>query len=499
MRLKEWLLELDCELVQGDLEQEVEDVVYDSRKAKPRTVFVCMKGANVDSHNFIPEVLKKGVRVLVVESSEKAPFGLPIPGDIVLPSEVTVLKVKNGRNALALLSAARFGYPARKMITIGVTGTKGKTTSTHMIKSILEAAGEKAGLIGTNGALVGGEHYATMNTTPESYILQKYFDRMVKAGCRYMVMEVSSQSYLMHRVDGIVFDYAVFLNISNDHIGPNEHKDFAEYLYYKKQLLQNSRVALVNRDDPHFEEIVTGAAAEIKTFALDAPADFRAEHIQYIRESDFVGLGFQIAGDFALDLKVNVPGRFNVYNALAAVGVCSYFKLDRERMCHALEHMKVDGRMEIVYKSGKCTVIVDYAHNAVSMEGLLKTLRDYHPRRLVCVFGCGGNRSRDRRYSMGEIGGRLADLSIITADNSRFERVEDILSDIKIGMAKSGGNYIELPDRREAIEYSMANAEDGDIIAIIGKGHEDYQEIEGIRHPFLDRTVVEETVKKLGI
>lgn len=489
MRLKEWLSELDYQLIQGDLEQEVEDVVYDSRKAAPGTVFVCMKGANVDSHAFIPEVLEKGVRVLVVEEGETAS----------LPFDVTVLKVKNGRNALSLLSAARFGYPARKMITIGVTGTKGKTTSTYMIKSILEAAGEKTGLIGTNGALVGSERHATMNTTPESYILQKYFDKMVKAGCRYMVMEVSSQSYLMHRVDGIFFDYAVFLNISNDHIGPNEHKDFAEYLYYKKQLLQNSRIVLVNRDDEHFEEITEGAAAEIKTFALDAAADFTAETIRYIREPDFVGLGFHTSGAFDLDLKVNVPGRFNVYNALAAVGVCSYFKLDKERMCHALEHMKVDGRMEIVYKSARFTVIVDYAHNAVSMESLLKTLRDYHPRRLVCVFGCGGNRSRDRRYSMGEIGGRLADLSIITADNSRFERVEDILSDIKIGMAKSGGNFIELPDRREAIEYSLAHAKEGDMIAIIGKGHEDYQEIEGVRHPFLDRTVVEEAAKKLGI
>ena len=387
--------------------------------------------------------------------------------------------------------------PARKMTAIGVTGTKGKTTTTYMIKAILEAAGQKTGLIGTNGAVIGENHYPTKNTTPESYILQEYFAKMVEAGCRYIVMEVSSQSYLMHRVDGLFFDYGIFLNISNDHIGPNEHASFEEYLYYKKQLLKNCRTALVNRDDPHFDAIVEGATAEILTFSLEQAADFTADDIHYVREHDFVGVEFQTHGRYESDLRVGIPGKFNVDNALAAAGVCSFFDLPKEKVCHALEHIQVDGRMEIVYKSAKCTVIVDYAHNAVSMESLLLTLRDYKPKRLVCVFGCGGNRARDRRYSMGEIGGKLADLSIITADNSRFEKVEDILADIKVGLAKTDGKYVEIPDRREAIEYSLSHAEDGDIIAIIGKGHEDYQEIEGVRYHFLDREVVQETVKKL--
>ena len=364
-------------------------------------------------------------------------------------------------------------------------------------KAILEAAGQKTGLIGTNGAVIGENHYPTKNTTPESYILQEYFAKMVEAGCRYIVMEVSSQSYLMHRVDGLFFDYGIFLNISNDHIGPNEHASFEEYLYYKKQLLKNCRTALVNRDDPNFDAIVEGATAEILTFSLEQAADFTADDIHYVREHDFVGVEFQTHGRYESDLRVGIPGKFNVDNALAAAGVCSFFDLPKEKVCHALEHIQVDGRMEIVYKSAKCTVIVDYAHNAVSMESLLSTLRDYHPKRLVCVFGCGGNRARDRRYSMGEIGGKLADLSIITADNSRFEKVEDILADIKVGLAKTDGKYVEIPDRREAIEYSLSHAEDGDIIAIIGKGHEDYQEIEGVRYHFLDREVVQETVKKL--
>ena len=474
------------QLQQGSLDAEVTGITCDSRKVQPQNVFVCIRGNRMDGHVYAEEAVERGAAVLVAERELEG-----------IPEKVTVLVVKDSREALAQLSCAWEDDPAQHLVTIGVTGTKGKTTTTYMIKAILEAAGQKTGLIGTNGAVIGENHYPTKNTTPESYILQEYFAKMVEAGCRYIVMEVSSQSYLMHRVDGLFFDYGIFLNISNDHIGPNEHASFEEYLYYKKQLLKNCRTALVNRDDPHFDAIVEGATAEILTFSLEQAADFTADDIHYVREHDFVGVEFQTHGRYESDLRVGIPGKFNVDNALAAAGVCSFFDLPKEKVCHALEHIQVDGRMEIVYKSAKCTVIVDYAHNAVSMESLLLTLRDYKPKRLVCVFGCGGNRARDRRYSMGEIGGKLADLSIITADNSRFEKVEDILADIKVGLAKTDGKYVEIPDRREAIEYSLSHAEDGDIIAIIGKGHEDYQEIEGVRYHFLDREVVQETVKKL--
>lgn len=486
--LNDWLKELKYELVQGELEIPVKEVVYDSRKAGEEAVFVCMKGTNVDSHDFIPTVLAAGTKALVVERE--------VPG---IPEDVTILKVENGRNALALLSAARFGYPAEKMVTIGVTGTKGKTTTTYMIKSILEACGKKVGLIGTNGAVIGDKHYATKNTTPESYILEQYFDEMVKAGCEYMVMEVSSQSYLMHRVDGLTFDYGLFLNISNDHIGPGEHESFEEYLYYKKQLLKHCKTAIVNEDDEHFDEIVKGAPSKIYTFSLERPADFEASGIRYVTASDFVGLVFQMMGSYELEVKVNVPGRFNAANALAAVAVCSFFDLPKPKVSHGLENLKIDGRMEIAYKSSRMTVIVDYAHNAVSMESLLRTLRDYKPKRLVCVFGCGGNRAKERRYSMGEIGGKLADFCIITEDNSRYEDVQEILTDIKVGLSMTSGTYIEIPDRRKAIEFAVSHAREGDMIAIIGKGHEDYQEIKGVRYPFLDRQVVQETVEKLGL
>ncbi len=525
MKIAEGLAGLNYQVLLGDDSVEVSEVIYDSRKAEPGAVFVCIMGTKIDSHDFIPQVLEKGTRVFVVEKE-------PDAGTMALLRDaqagpVTVIRVENARSALAHLSAARFGYPARKMTCIGVTGTKGKTTTTYMIKAILEAAGKKVGLIGTAGAVIGEHTYPTANTTPESYELHRYFAQMVKEGCEYMIMEVSSQGLKMHRVDGIEFDYGLFTNISNDHIGPNEHASFEEYLYYKSKLLNLCRVGLINRDDEHYAEIVKqveetmaaygeaakllpgGAAADAAfeiaadgkyacyTYALDNKADFMADDIRYVSEPDFVGLDFKVSGKYDLEVRVNIPGRFNVYNALAAVSVCSFLDLPKEKICHALEHLYVNGRMEIVHTSERCTVIVDYAHNAVSMESLLLTLRDYHPKRLVCVFGCGGNRSKDRRYSMGEIGGRLADLCILTADNSRFEKVEDILTDIRGSIEKTGGAFVEIPDRREAIEYSIVNAQPGDMIAVIGKGHEDYQEINGVRYPFLDRQVIEEVVAKL--
>ena len=490
MKISESLSKLSYTLLAGDRDASVREVVYDSRKAVPDGVFVCMKGSRRDSHDYIPQVLEAGVTVLVVEKELE---DLPC----ALPEGVTVFKVDNAREALAHLSAARFGYPARKLTCIGVTGTKGKTTTTYMIKAILEAAGKKAGLIGTAGAVIGDRTWPTINTTPESYELHQYFAKMVEEGCEYMIMEVSSQGLKMHRVDGISFDYGIFTNISRDHIGPDEHADFDEYLSCKSRLLDLCGVGLVNRDDEHFQEITKGRTCKIRTYSLDNPADFRASDIRYVREPDFVGLEFLVGGQANLDVKVNIPGRFNVYNAMAAVCLCGLLKLPPEAICHGLEHIYVNGRMEIVHTSAKFTVIVDYAHNAVSMESLLNTLRDYHPRRLVCVFGCGGNRSKDRRYSMGEIGGKLADLCVVTSDNSRYEKPEDIIADIRGSIEKTGGAYVEIPDRREAIQYSITHAQPGDMIAVIGKGHEDYQEVNGIRHPFLDRQAIKEIINKM--
>ncbi len=494
MKFREWLKDLNYEVLQGDLDTEAEDVVYDSRKAVPGTIFVCLKGTRIDSHGFIGDVAAQGVKAFAVER------------DVELPEGTTVVKVASSRHALAMMSAVRFGNPIRKMISVGVTGTKGKTTATHMMKAILEAAGKKVGMIGTTGAVIGDEVFPTMNTTPESYQLQEYFSKMAEAGCEYVLMEVSSQGIKMHRTDGLEFDYGVFTNITPDHIGPDEHADFEEYLYYKSRLFTMCRTGIANRDDEHFEAIVKDrTCGKLYTYGRKEGGekpDFYGSRLRFVSEPGFVGTEFDLeekATGAVMDLRLGLPGEFNVDNALAAASLCRAMGISEDAIREGLEHVRVNGRMEIAYSSEKCTVIIDYAHNAVSMESLLETLRAYHPKRLVCVFGSGGNRSKERRYSMGEIGGKMADLCILTADNSRYEKTEDIIADIRSHLEPTGGAFVEIPDRREAIYYSLSHAQPGDMIAIIGKGHEDYQEINGVRTHFLDREVVEEAVKELGL
>ncbi len=486
MRLCQLLENVSYELKQGKEDVEVTSLVYDSRKVEPGSVFLCISGTKNDAHQFIPAAVKAGAAAVVVEK------------DVEVEESVTVVRVDSARAALARMSYIYFGCPTDQMITIGVTGTKGKTTTTHMMKAILEKAGKKVGMIGTNGAYIDGKLYPTKNTTPESYELMNYFRQMVEAGCQYMIMEVSSQGLKMHRVEGITFDYGVFTNISPDHIGPDEHKDFEEYLYYKSRMLKICRHGIANMDDEHFEQAAKDHAGSLMTYGLNPKADLYIDHVKYLSEHGFLGIAFDLEGEANYHVRVNIPGLFNAYNALAAICLAQELKLDRNAVTEALNEITVNGRMERVY-TGEFSVIVDYAHNAVSMHSLLETLRAYEPGRLICLFGCGGNRDKSRRYDMGEIGGRMADLCIITADNSRWEKVEDILNDIKTGLAKTEGNYIEIPDRREAIRYGIEHAKPGDMIAMIGKGHEDYQEVEGVRHPFLDSAVAKECLAECGL
>ncbi|MDD6282896.1 MAG: UDP-N-acetylmuramoyl-L-alanyl-D-glutamate--2,6-diaminopimelate ligase [Oribacterium sp.] len=497
-KFSDWLNDINYTVVHGNPDKvEVSEVVFDSRKAAPETVFVCMKGANVDSHSFLPEVIRQGTSAIVVEEeSEKLPVSLED-----LPDGVALIRVDSAREALAKLSAARFGYPAREMTVIAVTGTKGKTTTAHMIRSILETAGKRCGIIGTTGVEYCGRHFETKNTTPESYDLHSYFRKMRDAGCEYLVMEASSQGFKLHRTDGIQFDYGIFTNIEPDHIGPNEHKDFAEYKYYKSMIFRQSKVGLLNLDADYADELLQNAPCKMYTFALDRTADFMGSSIEHVHTDQFTGVEFQVRGRnrLQLDVKLDLPGRYNVYNAMAAISVCSLIGIDSHRILEAMRYVKVDGRVEIAFKNSRMTVIVDYAHNAMAMENLLSTLRAYHPKRLVVVFGCGGNRSKERRYGMGETAAKMADLSILTADNSRYEKTEDIINDIKSTLVPAGGKYVEVPDRREAIQYAMTHAEDGDMIAVIGKGHEDYNEVNGVRTHFLDREVIEETARQFGL
>lgn len=485
MNLTTLLEGLSYECVQGTLDISVEKVVYDSRTVDETHestdwLFVCIKGLNSDGHSYAAQMVSKGARVLVVSR--------PVPE--VIGKEVTVIQVSDTRYALAFISAAYFGHPANRLTTIGITGTKGKTTSTYLVKSILENAGCKVGLIGTIEVIIGDAHIPAYNTTPESYLLQEYFARMVEAGLDTVVMEVSSQALMLHRTQGFVFDYGIFTNLAQDHIGHGEHESFEEYLGCKRLLFRQCRVGIVNGDDAYVKQVTEGHTCELKTFGLSEGCMLRAENLTLVNNGGSLGVSFETKGLTELETQLATPGKFSVYNALTAIAICQNFGVSENAVIKALRSAKVKGRIEPVEVSDKFTLLIDYAHNAMSLKSLLATLKEYQPNRLICVFGCGGNRSRQRRFEMGEVSGQLADLTIITSDNPRFEEPMDIIADIRTGIEKTDGEYVEIPDRREAIAYAIAHGQPGDIIVLAGKGHEDYQEIKGVKYPMDERDLI---------
>ena len=488
MKLRKICEEIEYTLLQGSLETEVRDIIYDSRKIAPETMFVCMVGAVTDGHKYIPDAVEKGASVIVLEKEEEA---------AQIPENITVLKVESARLALALMSAALFDHPARKLVTFGLTGTKGKTTTTYMIKKVLEMAGKKVGLIGTIGAMVGEEHLSSKNTTPESYELHRMFAAMVEAGCEYVVMEVSSQGLKLDRTAGILFDYGIFTNLSPDHIGPAEHASFEEYMECKSLLFRQCRIGIVNADDEHVEGILKGHTCEVKTVSAEKEADLMASDIGFINEDGKLGMHFKVSGCMDCQAKVHIPGRFSVYNSMVTMLVCHLAGISDEAILEGLSKVQVKGRVEMLPVSKDYTLIIDYAHNEVSTRSVLTTLMEYHPKRLICVYGGGGNRSKLRRYDMGEVTGEMADLCVLTCDNPRDEEIRDINNDIKVGLARSNGKYIEIDDRKEAIAYCMKNAKPGDMIVLLGKGHEDYQEIKGVKYHFDEREAVAEILDEM--
>lgn len=486
MRLDKLLEKIEYELVQGSLETEVTDIAYDSRKIQPGMLFMAIDGTVSDGHKYIPDVVEKGASVVVVEK------------EIPLPHEgVTVVRVENGRAALSYMSQAYFDYPASKMISIGITGTKGKSTTTYMVRDMIEKAGKTCGIIGTIGVSIKGKVTPTSHTTPESYDLQRHFHDMVEAGCDYMVMEVSSQGIKMDRVAGMHFDYGVFTNLTPDHIGPNEHADFEEYKWCKSRLFTMCDVGIINKDDPHGKDMIEAATCEVKTYG-ESDADMVATEIEHVNRNGDLSMKFHASGILNGDVIVGLPGRFNVHNGMCAACVGALLELPEDVVLHALEHVEVQGRVENVPTGRGFSVLIDFAHNGVSTESVLQTLRDYNPRRIIAIFGCGGNRSKLRRYEMGEAVGNLAELAVVTSDNPRTEDVMDIVEDIKVGLAKTNGEYVVIPDRQEAVNYAVDHAEDGDIIILLGKGHEAYQEINGTKYPYSEREAVANALARLN-
>lgn len=479
-KLAQLLERLDVISINGNENIEISEIVNDSRKVTENSLFFCISGAAFDGHNFVKEVVEKGVKVLVVEK-EVGTF----PG-------VTIVKVENTRYAMAVISAAFYDYPAEKLKVIGITGTKGKTTTTYMVKSILENAGHKVGLIGTIEAIIGDKKIPANNTTPESMTIQKYFSEMVKAGCDMVVMEVSSQGLMLHRTAGFTFEIGIFTNLEPDHIGPNEHASFEEYMACKGMLFSQCRYGIANIDDEHFEGVMKHATCKLQTFGFSEKADLRAEQVELLKTPGYLGVKYQTRGLTEMEVEIDIPGKFSVYNSLTAIAICLHFGVSKENILKALKEAKVKGRIEMVKVSDKFTLMIDYAHNAMSLESLLSTLKEYQPKRLVCLFGCGGNRSKLRRYEMGEVSGKLADLTIITSDNPRNEEPQAIIDDIKIGIGKTKGKFVEILDRKEAIAYAIHHGEEGDVIVLAGKGHEDYQEIKGKKYPMDERVLIQE-------
>ena len=490
MKLQEICKEIEYTCLCGSMDVDITDIIYDSRKIKEGTVFVCMVGAVTDGHAYIPDAIAKGAAAIVVEREEEAKQ---------IPSNITVIQVPSARRALALMAAAFFGHPAKELVTIGLTGTKGKTTTTYMIKSVLEEAGKKVGLIGTIGALIGEEELPAKNTTPESYELHKMFRAMADAGCDYVVMEVSSQGLKMDRVAGIEFDYGIFTNLSPDHIGPAEHASFEEYMECKSLLFRQCKTGIANIDDEHWKGVLQGHTCELKTLSCSKDADLSAGAIGFLEEEGRLGMHFTTTGCMEVYAKVYIPGRFSVYNSLVTMLTCHLVGISDEDILRGLSKVQVKGRVEMVPVSKDYTVIIDYAHNEVSTRSVLTTLMEYKPKRMICLYGGGGNRSKLRRYDMGEVTGEMADLSVLTCDNPRDEEISDINNDIKIGLAKSNGKYIEIEDRKEAIRYCIANALPGDMIVLLGKGHENYQEIKGVKYHFDEREAIAEVKQELGL
>lgn len=481
MRLHTLLNKVPYTVIQGADNIEVAKLSMDSREELSNAVFVCIHGATVDGHSFLVEAISKGAVGVVVERTV----------DLLESYDCTVIKVDDTKEAYAKMAAAYFGYPAKTLTTIGVTGTKGKTTTVYMIRSILEYAGYSTGLIGTIEAIIGNKTIPSENTTPDAYTLQKYLKMMVDQGCKYVVMEVSSQGLKEKRTSGITFDYGIFTNLEEDHIGPNEHKDMEEYIACKALLFKQCVHGIVNMDDLYVTSILDGHTCEVTTFGMTENADFYATNIKQYQDNDALGVLFEIQGKSKLNVKLPLPGVFNVYNALVAITLCKQLLIASDIVIDALLHVVIKGRMEIVKKNTPYMLIIDYAHNALSLKSLLVTLHEYQPKRLVCLFGCGGNRSKLRRYEMGEISARLADLTIVTSDNPRYEDPMDIINDIKIGIDKGKGSCITIPDRRKAIQYSIDHAESGDFIILAGKGHEDYQEIKGVKYPLDERDIID--------
>lgn len=490
MKLKQILSNIDFNCTK-DLDNladlNIDDLIYDSRKSKENTIFVCLSGETVDGHKYAKSAYDKGCRFFIVEHT------------IELPEDAYILVVNNSREELSHLSSNFFGNPSEELKIIGVTGTKGKTTITNFISGVLNNACINTGVIGTNGIFFNGQWIKTVNTTPESYELHKYFREMLDAGVKCVAMEVSSIGLMRHRVSNVSFDIGVFTNLSDDHIGPKEHPTFENYLECKAMLFKLCKHGIVNADDPYVEDIIKHSTCDIERYGIYENSDIHAikDSIHYWRESSALGVTFTCkANQDNFDCNICTPGLFSVYNALAVIAVSRYLDVDKTLMLDALSKTSVRGRVEVIPALPDRTVVIDYAHNALSLESLLTTLKNYDYNRLVCLFGSVGGRTQLRRKELGDVAAKECDFCILTSDNPDFEDPMNIIEDIEKSFTVTAkSKYVKIADREKAIQFAVDNSKDGDIIVFAGKGHEEYQIVNGMNVPFNERQIVIDACK----
>lgn len=484
MELKEILSGIEGLKAKGNLNLTIENIENDSRKIKENTLFIAIRGFETDGHNFIQKAIENGASAIMVQQD----FELK---SILFPPNVTIIVAPDTRYALAMCACNFYGHPSKKFKLIGVTGTKGKTTTTFMIKQVLEKQGYKVGLIGTIANYIGEKCLGeSERTTPDSLTLQRIFYQMAKEKVDCVVMEVSSQSLKLNRVAGCYFDIALFTNFSEDHISPKEHPNMEDYFQSKLKLFEMCKTGFINIDDLHVAKIKKLLPDNnIKTYGIDNTCDLLAKDITIT--NSYVDFKVKL-GEKNERVKAGIPGRFSVYNSLAAISVALKLGVTPENIKEALLEVKVPGRSELVPNKKELTIMIDYAHSPESLENILRAVKSYTRGRVISLFGCGGDRDSGKRPIMGEISGRIADFTIITSDNPRTEEPEKIVKQIEEGMKKTKGKYIVIVDRKEAIKYAIDMANKRDIILLAGKGHEPYQEINGKKYDFDERVIVDE-------
>ncbi len=479
MKLSKLIEKLNTTKICGNTDICISSVEYNSSKVIQGSLFVCLKGVNADGHKYIPDAIARGAAAILVEDMPSEPLA------------VTVICVSDTRKALAYISAAWFDYPAEKLTVIGLTGTKGKTTTAFMTKLILEEAGCKVGMIGTMGAFIGQRRIETKNTTPESFELHSLFASMLNEGCTHVVMEASSQGFKLHRTAGLTFNIGAFLNLSPDHISPGEHDTFEEYRDCKKMMFSQTEHVIANADSQYWEYMTEGN--EVITISTEKSASLRANAIESVWDTAVLGSRFNVSGLYNGEILLNMPGIFNVHNALIAMAIAHKSGVKLEAVKSALEKVSVKGRTQLIREAANMgTFIIDYAHNALSIDSLLEMLKSYSPKRLILVFGGGGGRAKQRRYDLGLAAGRSADLSILTTDNPRFDDLDTIFSHLIEGIDVHGGKYEIVRDREDAIHYAMDICGKDDIVAFVGKGHEEYQDIKGVKYYFSEEKIIKE-------